>query len=421
MAVVTPSLMILWVTTHASIPANWSRETAMDGKFLKGWGAEAPNTTGGTAGHSHTSPVHNHALNHHTHTFSTSSNISGNQEDCSTGSNTFSDQGHYHTSHSVDSTSGGTLSDACSYASVDWEPEHLRVIFIKPTSTNQAVPDDGVIFWYSDTLPVGSNWDWYTGADARLIRGADTGANGGVTGGTATHEHVVDHTHSTVGHTHQGTASNPSHCNRDGTIPSGNAHASECYHTHQVYFNSTNLTSASYTGSAGSADTGIVPLHKKVRLIQNVSGNAVALPVGAILPSLSLTSAPRGWSMKTALQDYFIRGTGTNSEVGTSAGANSHSHALSNSHTHSDTTGAHTHTGSTSANIGNNGQTGVSSDNASHNPHYHNVQSVGTNTASWQNAQIQADSTNWQPPYRTVSFLQLDKDTMGASFLEDDY
>lgn len=419
MAVITPDMMIMHVGSHASIPSGYSRETAMDGKFIKGWGAEAPNVAGGSAGHSHTSPAHTHALDHHTHTFSTG-NETGSGQDCSGGTNTFSAMGHYMTSHSITATQGGTLNDAVSYASVDWEPEHIRVIFIKPTSTNQAIPDGACIFYMSDTLPAGSNWAFYTDADARFIRGADTGEDGGEQAGSATHEHSINHTHSTVGHTHTGLAQNASHCNRDGSIPNGNAHSPACGHYHDVTLNSTNLTSSAYTGSAGSADTGIEPLHKKVRIIQNVSGNPQSVPLGGIVASLSLTTAPRGWAMKTALQDYFIKSTGTNGQQGTTAGSNSHSHALSNSHTHTDTTGAHTHTGSTSADIGQRGQTGVSSESASNSGHTHAVQSVGTNTASWQNAQTQANSTDWQPPYRTASFLVLEKNIAGGQFLEDD-
>lgn len=419
MAVLTPDMMIMHVGSHASIPSGYSRVTDMDGRFIKGWGAEAINTAGGQAGHSHTSPAHQHALNHHTHSFSTAGET-GSGQDCSAGSNTFSAMGHYMTSHSITATQGGTLNDAVTYASVNWEPEHLRVIFIKPTSTNQAIPNGACIFYMSDTLPAGGNWAFYSSADARFIRGADTGADGGVQAGSATHEHSITHTHSVVGHTHTGTASSASHCNRDGSIPNGNAHSPACGHYHNVTLNSTNLSSSQYTGSAGSADTGIEPLHKKVRIIQNVSGNPLSVPLGGIVASLTLTSAPRGWTMKTALQDYFIKSTGTNGQQGTTAGSNSHSHAPSNSHTHTDTTGAHSHTGSTSADIGQRGQTGVSSESASNSGHTHVVQSVGTNTASWGNATVQANSTDWQPPYRTASFLELTKNISGGQFLEDD-
>lgn len=418
MAVLNTTMMAIHVGSHASIPANFSRETGMDGKFMKAWGAEAPNTAGGSAQHSHTSPAHTHVINHHTHSYSVSSNITGNQEDCSGGTNTFADQGHYHTSGSTDTTDGGNLSDSVTYANVTWEPLHLRVIFIKPTSSPQPIPNNACIFWYSDTLPAGGQWAFYTDAYDRFIRGADTGEDGGVQAGSATHEHSVTHTHSTVSHSHTGTASGTSHCNRDGAYPNANSHAAPCSHTHTVYLSSVNLTSSQYSGNAGSADTDIEPLHKKMRLIQNVSGVALAIPLGGIVPSLSLTTAPRGFSMKTTLQDYFIKTAGGDGQVGATGGANSHSHALSNSHTHTDTTGAHSHTGSTSANSGGGGQTGVSSENAAHNPHYHNITGVGTNTASWQNASIQANSTDWQPPYRTVSFLELVKNISGGHFLE---
>lgn len=419
MAVVTPDMMIMHVGSHASIPSGYSRVTDMDGNFIKGWGAEAINTAGGQAQHSHTSPSHTHVIDHHTHTYSTQGEV-GNGQDCSGGTNDFADRNHYHTSHTCTATTGGNLADACSYANVTWEPEHLRVIFIKPTSTNQAVPANACIFYMSDTLPVGGNWAFYTDADARFIRGANTGEDGGVQAGSATHEHSINHTHSVVAHGHTGVASGASHCNRDGDLPNGNAHSAECGHYHTVTLNNTNLSSSAYTGNAGSADTGIEPLHKKVRIIQNISGNPQAIPLGGIVASLTLTTAPRGWAMKTALQDYFIKSTGTNGQQGTTAGANSHSHAPSNSHTHTDTTGAHTHTGSTSADIGLRGQTGVSNEYASNSGHTHVIQSVSSTTATWQNASVQANSTDWQPPYRTASFIELVKNISGGQFLEDD-
>jgi hypothetical protein len=419
MAVIAPDMMIMHVGTGGTlIPANYSRVTEMDGKFIKGWGAEAPNTTGGSAQHSHTSPAHTHTINSHTHTFSNNSPSDGGQ-DTNAGVNDLADRGHYHTSSTMTAINGGNLSDAVTYGNVTWEPEHLRVIFIKPTSTNQPIPANACIFYMSDTLPVGGNWAFYTNADARFIRGADTGANGGVQSGTATHEHSITHTHSVVAHSHTGSLTGTSHCNRQTSEwGGGNAHATACGHTHSVSFSSVNLSSSQYSGNAGSADTGIEPLHTKVRIIQNVSGIPQAVPLGGIVASLSLTVAPRGWAMKTALQDYFIKSTGTNGQQGTTAGSNSHSHALSNSHTHTDTTGSHTHTGSSSTGSGD-GSTGVSSEYAASSGHTHPIVSVSSTTASWGNAQTQANSTSWQPPYRTASFLELVKNISGGQFLED--
>lgn len=419
MAVLTPNMMAIHVGAHASLPSNFSRETALDGRFLKGWGSEAVNTAGGQAQHSHTSPAHTHTINHHTHTYSTAGE-SGGGEDCSAGTNDFSALGHYHTSHSCDTTQGGNLSDAATYANVTWEPLHLRVIFIKPTSTNQAVPANACIFWDSDTLPVGGAWSFYANANDRFIRGADTGADGGIQSGSATHEHSINHTHSVVSHYHTGIASGVSHCNRDGDIPNGNAHSPACGHYHDVVLQNTNLSSSAYSGNAGSADTGIEPLHRKLRLIQNTSGVPQSIPLGGIVPSLSLTTAPRGWAMYTAQQNYHTKITGTNGQVGTTGGNNTHSHAPSNSHTHTDTTGAHTHTGYTGADVGQRGQTGVSSDRASNSGHTHVIQSVSSNTASWNNATTQANATTWEPPYLTATFLKLVKNITGGQFLEDD-
>lgn len=419
MAVLTPNMMAIHVGAHASLPSNFSRETALDGRFLKGWGSEAVNTAGGQAQHSHTSPAHTHTINHHTHTFTTNG-ASDSGQDTNGGVNDLADRSHYHTNQTCDTTNGGNLSDAVTYANVTWEPLHLRVVFIKPTSTNQAVPANACIFWDSDTLPVGGAWSFYTNANDRFIRGADTGADGGAQLGSATHEHSINHTHSVVSHSHTGTTWGASHCNRQASEwGGGNAHASGCGHSHIVYFSNVNLSSSAYSGNAGSADTGIEPVHRKLRLIQNTSGVPQSIPLGGIVPSLNLTTAPRGWAMYTAQQNYHTKITGTNGQVGTTGGNNTHSHAPSNSHTHNDTTGAHTHTAGMSGGSGD-GSTGVSSEYAASAGHTHVVANISSNTASWNNATTQANATTWEPPYLTATFFKLVKNITGGQFLEDD-
>ena len=61
-------IIIAWPGTVASIPAGWTRVTALDGRYPKMVAAAAePGTTGGAPTHTHTSPVHGHTTAH-THT-----------------------------------------------------------------------------------------------------------------------------------------------------------------------------------------------------------------------------------------------------------------------------------------------------------------------------------------------------------------
>jgi hypothetical protein len=404
MKTISSDMIIMWLGNHADIPAGYERVTSLDGYFIKGWGSEAPNTTGGSAGHSHTSPAHTHTLNHHTHTYDASGSVNDTGND--NGENgELSAKGHSHTNKLFDSTSGGNLVDAVSYASVNWEPLHQRLIFIKPTTATAFIPADALLI--SDKTSLKPGWEHDTSVGARFLKGADTEANPSQAG-SDTHEHAINHTHSVVSHTHQGrlqyTSNDSKASNWSGSDPASN-------HEHYVYFASTNLSSSAYVGNAGSADTGIEPAHKKVRLIKNNAGKLVGMPIGGIVLSLTLTEAPKHWAMKTELQNVFIKITNENAEILTSGGNNTHSHAASNSHTHTDTTGAHTHTATTSGWFGNlGGNTGTGSKTASTSDHRHNISNVSTNTATWQATTVQADPTTWQPPYRTVSFLELLKD-----------
>lgn len=411
-------MIILFLGNHANIPDGWQRETALDGYFIKGWGNEAPNTTGGSAQHSHTSPTHTHTVNHHTHTFATNWSNGENAQDCANPvCNDFAHNSHQHVNHVVDTTDNGNLSSAVTYANTTWEPTHQRLIFIKPSASNMPVPVGGILLYDKTSAPI--NYDYEITMDGKFIKGADTGANP-IQAGSDTHSHDISHTHPTVAHSHTGRAwyTNQNDTRQASSWSSQNKHASHYNHTHTVYFSNANLTSSAYSGNAGSADTGIEPLHKKIRAIKNVQAGAMAVPLNAIVLSLTLTVAPRNWKMKTELQNVFIKITNNNGLILQQAGSNTHGHAPSNSHTHTDTTGAHTHTATTSGGSAD-GETGAGSQSAAGSGHTHNVINIGTNTASWGNTTVQADNTTWQPPYKTVSFLELIKIERGGAFLQN--
>ncbi len=73
------NVILIWAGANSSIPSGWSRETALDDKFPKGWGAENPNTTGGNPTHNHQANDPGHSLVNHTHTFTTNAFCSTNQ------------------------------------------------------------------------------------------------------------------------------------------------------------------------------------------------------------------------------------------------------------------------------------------------------------------------------------------------------
>lgn len=421
MASIPTGVILIWTGTNASIPSGWVRETSLDGKFPKAAAASTEaNVTGGSDTHSHTSPAHSHTMNSHSHSGDTTRNGDGENTD-NTASNAARDQ-HIH-SYNISGVSGGTLSDAISYQSTSSLPPYHEVIFIKPNATPKPL-ENGIVALFNDTsLP--SGWNWCDGLNStpdlrnKYLRGAGAGADAGTTGGATSHSHTVNHTHSGVTHTHSGTSGgNSDGCNKI-EYPGGGGPGVVCNHTHTITLNANSAeTGDTYSGTAGSAET-VEPAYKKIGAIKNNSG-APNKPRGIIGMWLGLLSAiPQGWflcngSLGTPdMRDKHLKVASTTGEHGNTGGANTHSHAASNSHSHTQG-GTHTHTGSASF-VSSEGGTGVSSQNVSQG-HSHGLASVSSATSSWAASTIQADSSNNEPAYRTVQFIQFQRELQGGAF-----
>lgn len=148
--------IIIW--TGTACPAGWSRETTLDGLFLKGAAtAAAPNLTPAGSNthvhsmdHSHGLGSHTHSLPSHTHTMShTHSGTTGNPNAGSTtmqtGSSTQLYATHTHdfttSSQSTSTTgawsgtsgaaTGNTATHTGNTASASNEPQHVTVLFCK--------------------------------------------------------------------------------------------------------------------------------------------------------------------------------------------------------------------------------------------------------------------------------------------------
>lgn len=413
-------VILIWNGTVASIPAGWKRVTSLDGKFVKGTAAATdPNTTGGSDTHTHTSPVHTHVANAHRHYGNTNRNSGASEMAVSTtAAYEASVDNHYHNFDFTD-ISGGSLADAVTYASGSSLVPYREVIFIEP-DTVPAEPANLTIAYFSQSsLP--TDWDICDGnnstpdLDGKYLRGAGTGDDAGATGGSASHSHAINHTHTAVNHYHnsgtQGDSDQNSLYRHDAGSAQTNAH-----HSHTLLTNNVSEAGSAYVGTAGSADTTDL-LHTKLIAIQNNTGGAsrpqslIALWLG------SLASIPAGWSLCDGnngtpdMRGYYAKLSSNSALIGDVDGSNTHTHAPSNSHTHT-ASGSHTHTGFTSYanNIYNKG-----GDTSHYIAKYHRHEvdqaagkgTCSSATTSWANASVQADSSNSEPAYRTVAFIMF--------------
>ena len=422
MANIPLNVILIWPGTHAAIPSGWQRETTLDSQYPKASGAENPATTGGSATHSHTSPAHSHTMVSHSHTVGTGSAVVSNQRGNDGGSSAVWNP-HSHPT-TLSGVGGGTLSDAVTYASVNNLPPYYGVIFIKPSSTPQPIPSQVITLLDTSTIPTGFS---FTDGSAstpdlrnRYLRGSTPSGNAGVTDGSTSHQHTIDHTHTTQAHSHSGTSGSESPA--DAGTSSGSPVAG--HHTHTISLPNANDTTAAYTGSAGSADT-VEPSYYKLLAIQNSSGANKAANIGMIALWLGTTAnIPLGWSLcdgtngTPALTNYYIKIANSSAELDNTGGSNSHTHTASNSHTHT-ATGTHTHdTGGSLGSYGTNAN-GISGGSANQSPidHYHTVSSVSSTTATYNSTTVQANTTSNEPQYTIAAYIMLTQEIGGGALL----
>lgn len=422
MANIPLNVILMWAGTNATIPSGWSRETDLDSKYPKASGNEDPATTGGSSTHTHTSPAHSHTMVSHSHSVGTSSAVQSSQRSNNDGSSS-AYVFHVHNT-SVAGVSGGTLSDAVTYASANTSPPYFSVIFISPSTNPQSVPDDVIALWNETEAP--ANFAFTDGDNGtvdmrnRYVKGTTPGGNGGTTGGSLNHEHDIGHNHTTQSHTHSATSATPQP--KDAGTGSGSPVSGN--HTHTISLPSASSATNAYSGNAGSAED-VEPLYKKLMAIQNNSGSSKSAPLGTIALWLgNVVDIPTGWQLCDGtndtpdLTDYYVKIANDTDEIGDTGGSNTHTHAASNSHTHT-ATGTHTHsTGGSTSSVGT-AASGISGGSANNDPvvHHHTITSVSSTTATYNSTTVSADSSSNEPEYIIAAYIQLLTETGGASLL----
>ena len=418
---IPPKVILIWAGTNASIPTGFTRVTVLDTQFAKGCDVGNQNVTGGSDSHSHTSPAHSHAVQAHNHTFDLST-VGSDTDDCGgSTSNGIITGSHQHNGNNTDSTSASfSSSDSITYGSQTGNslPPYYSVIFIK--SNGYPTPTNVIALFANTTLP--SGWNECNGLSStpdlrnKYLRGASTGNDAGATGGSYTHSHVLDHSHTNGAmHTHHAYSTTLS-----GGLDNSNGGSVDVAMAHQHNFNTdaAEATITAYTGTQSLSDT-VEPLFKKLRAIQKNS-SPDSSPVGLI--GLFLDNPlyiPAGWAVCDGtngtpdMRGYHLKIANDGTEIGTTGGSNTHTHAAT-SHSHG-AGASHNHTGTTDGHIHQRGIDGVGSDHTDRStgkPHSMiNVQQV---TPLHDSATTTADASNNEPAYTTAIFIQFQKFIGGA-------
>ena len=416
---VANNIIFPYLGTHAGIPTGYTRETTLDSKFIKGASSgNNPNSTGGAATHTHTSPTsaHTHTLNTHNHTITLAAG-SGSKETGSTAQNAIKFD-HVHPTANTSSTANGSLgATTVSYGAVSNNPPYVEVIYIKSQGTHD-IPDDGVIIRNDSTTRTGFNvcdgTNGTTDLRNKYLKGAGTGANAGGTGGSTTNIHPLTHTHSVATHTHSSvTIPAVSSPTRYASGAAGNEVAN---YTHDHSATPDAATDVLDSVSVTCAET-VEPGYYKLYTIQNISGGYKVPDRGDIAIYLgTLASIPTGWKIVSSMYDKYLKVANTSGEIGNTGGSNTHTHT-NNSHAH---TGSHSHTvpsvGHTSVYANSGGGSFFASAPPQAVVTTHTASSNSANT-TYSSSTTSADSSSNEPEYVTVAFVEYQGDTSGASFL----
>jgi hypothetical protein len=412
-----PGVILIWPGTNASIPSGFVRETTLDALFAKG--AENgvdPDTTGGAATHTHTSPTHTHNIVDHNHTGTTTATGRYSDNTNGTADAQVLQNDHYHT-FNIGGTSGGQLSGTVTYGAVSNEPPYRKVIFIRSVGYN-AVPDGAVVFFDSSTLP-----SWATFCDGtggipdfrnKYLKGAAAAADSDLTTsfGSLTNVHDITHGHTGVTHTHSGTTSGASDNNKkDRQIAPPNGSGVLWPHTHSITLNGGTQNVNDYSGSLTTTET-VEPAYRKLNAVINNTG-ARRLTKGIVCLWLgNLADIPVGWRLVASMEGKHLKCTNTTSEVGNTGGSNTHTHG-SQSHSHT-SNGTHTHpSANISAHIPSDRLIGNGTPMAS--PYQnHSLASCSSVAATYSSGSTTANSSSNEPEYRTVAFIEFQFSLGGA-------
>lgn len=410
-------LVFFWPGTNAGIPSGWTRQTALDAKYLKGAAAgQQPGTIAGAASHSHTLLAHSHSVSH-THAVPNTGAAVGT---ATTGPNTaginVALSSHTHTIANLAASINDSGSTAPSVTTVDNDTDRLTVIMIESNGTPAGIPN-GALGLSPDVSITG--WTDYVNANARYLKGAAAAGNGGATASGT----LANHTHDLGAHTHTGgTAHNHGGAGVTGATSStvtpttgATVVMNTSTHTHGYAIangNTSALDSAS-AGTSGATSSGTnEPPFINVRVKENTSG-VPSIPVGIIGAWRgSLGSIPEHFALCDGANGTpDLRGRhpkGATASIGTTGGsAAAHTHT-SPDHTHTAATG-HTHAITVNATADPTlGRQAVATITVATGTHSH----TGVNTSSTVNTVTPSSSGTLpaqtaEPLHEEVAFVQL--------------
>lgn len=322
---VPSGVICLWPSTVASIPSGWTRETALDARYIKGAATAADADLAadlGNATHTHASP--SHAPTQPSHGHNVSSDTHTPQEMSDTPPRDPVQGTHAHGIEFSGLTTATINGLAITVDTASNDLSFVEAIFIKSDGNPAGIPAGAYACFESDTLP--TNWVRVHGD--RYPKGAAAAGGGGGTGGSNTHAHTSpSHVHTSPTHSHTGISLAAP--NTGGSINNSPAALFvQRQHTHAYTLVGVAQDWNAVTTTIAVADG--QPPFAKLNLIRNDNAGA-DLPTNLVaLWGGTHAGIPAGWSRVTFMDGRFLKDANVNGESGVATGGGTqHLHTAS--------------------------------------------------------------------------------------------
>lgn len=344
---------LYWPHSHASIPANWSRDTAFDNRYMKGdTDSYTGPVNGGSTTHTHTVNTHTHVLVDHQHSIEgAASGDGGSANRFTSAAVPRTSPTHNHTSV-TSSFHDSATSSAAGTAVISAAPNlpvSIFAIAIQPDDGVQDIPDTAYCYTDETTLPTGFSRQ-ASALNTAQYRAPNTGNDGSasiIAGSGFNHIHASGGTHThTFSSTHGHAATRVGGETSPPTTQSGGLQQTRLDTHHEVTLTSSAPGTVSSENAPTSSAT-VTPPSIGMLGITNTSGGATT-PLGVVIPYIGTpASVPSGWAycdgsgVTPDLRSNFVFSSHLDGNIGNTTGASTHSHSASTTHDH--TTVAHTH------------------------------------------------------------------------------
>jgi len=424
------NVILIWAGLNSNIPSGWTRETLLDDKFPKAWGSQNPNITGGSLTHSHTTQPHSHQLASHSHTFTLPwQNVLGVLDENRAGNYGTGDRpaegAHSHQQATTPTnTSSITSSDSFTTGASSNEPPYYKIIFIK-AGLSSILKENIIALWagWQGNNNIPNNWQECNGNNGspdlrnKYLKGAGAGEDAGGTGGSYNNIHSLNHGHTGSSH-HHGVATS-GRVYDSNLRHTGNWIILGTEHTHSFQTGTTNVSVDNFVGNYNTTEV-VEPEYKKLCAIQFRTGaikekGIIGLWLGDV------NNIPKGWVLCDGnngtldLRNKFIKIANNSSEIGQSGGSNTHTHA---NYSHFHTSPPHSHSIPELGHSGGWRNTDASGgwwDSLRTDQNIrHAAQQTDTAQPNWLSADIVFNQADNQPPYRTVAYIQFQKEIYGG-------